>query len=183
MMHKVNCIVVLLVILMAGCSKKTDILGPGCECYFNFNENWEESVSGEEYVTDDGEPLPKDPRIVGEKNICLTMWNQEKLMSLQLVNFIDDETMMLSDSEILKVIKTNLEIESTPLGYVLKEESEYRFFNKDLHMFIAELGVGGNYQIDLVEIKDNRCIIIHIMGEKTEEIFEELDILQKHNPK
>ena len=111
MMHKVNCIVVLLVILMAGCSKKTDILGPECECYLNFNENWEEFVSGEEYLTDDGEPLPKDPRIVGEKNICLTMWNQEKLMSLQLVNFIDDETLLCAnrDTNNLAVFKSHPE--------------------------------------------------------------------------
>lgn len=176
-------LILLTTILLGGCSKEIKIIDSNCECYLKFNENWEESVFGEEYEGEDGELIQIDHKIIGEEQRCLTMWNQEKIMSLRLSNFIDDDTMMLDDSEILKVIRNNLEIENRYLGYVLKEESEYRFFNKKFHVFVAELSVGGNYQVNLVEIKEDRCIMIEVMGETVEGIFEELETLELENQK
>lgn len=174
---------ILVSLLFVGCStkKSNEILGPGCECYLNFGENWTEIEFDEEYVSEDGESIPKDYRILGDKTTCLTMWNKEKKMLLILSEFSDEDTMKLDDDDILKVIRKNLELEYRSLGYVLKEESEYNFLDRNFFVLIAERSVNGDFQVSLIEITGNSCTIIEISGQNVDQIFTELNKLQMFN--
>lgn len=176
-------LILLTTILLSGCSKKTEIIGSDCECYLKFNENWKEFTDTTEYETDDGQKIEKDYRIIGETKTCLAMWNKEKKMLLILSKFNDEETMKLEDDEILKIIKKNYEIENEFLGYKFIEQSEHTFLNKDFYVFVAERSVNGDYQVNLIEIEESECSIIEISGQNTEEIFEELSIIEKENQK